>query len=314
MKFLLLFVLLAAPINATFAQDPNSPLRFVDRTGEFDRVWNETKDIPADRRVEEFEARFNKVLPGFYSAERVKVFITPERYRAMVVKGLEDYPQNREGIRRVSAQFAKLVTPARREFESYFGKMRGYPAVYLVVSFGEFDGGTRDLADGNHLMFGADVIDRLYKTVPIKPFVEHELFHLMHGRTFPDSDAVWRSLWEEGLATYVAAKLNPGASDAALALTVPQPIRPAVEANRPAAICAVRERLDSEKPADYASLFYGNKNIPGFPPRMGYYIGYLTVQDAARTRTLKQLAALKPEEVKPLVRSTLEKMTDCPNR
>jgi hypothetical protein len=288
-----------------------SPLSFVDLTDDFDRVWAETKDIARDRRVEEFETEFGKILPGFYSADRVKDFITPEHYHDMILKGLEDYPSRRDAIRRVSAQFTKLITPARREFESYFGVMRGYPPIYLVVSFGEFDGGTRDLADGSHLLFGADVIDHIYKDKPIKPFVEHELFHLMHHRTFPDSGSVWSNLWEEGLATYVAAKLNPGVDDAALGLSLPQPIRPAVEAKRNDAICAVRWVLDSEKPADYASLFYGNQSIPGFPPRMGYYVGYLVVQEVGRTRTLKQLAALKPEQVKPLIERTIENMVPC---
>jgi hypothetical protein len=135
MRLVLLIALLFPPLGAARAAGDHGPLRFVDLTGEFDRVWAETKDVPSDWRVEEFEARFNKILTGFYSAERVKDFITAERYREMVLRGLEDYPKNRDGIRRVSAQFTKLITPARREFEAYFGAMRGYPPVYLVVYY-----------------------------------------------------------------------------------------------------------------------------------------------------------------------------------
>ena len=308
---LLAVTLLFANIAAAQASANSVPLRFVDLTDDFDRVWNEIMEIPRERRVEAFEEKFRKILPGFYSAERVKDFITPERYHEMLLKGLDDYPKNRDAIRRVSTQFNDLIAPARRQFESYFGEMRGYPPVYLVVSFGEFDGGTRDLADGNHLMFGADVIDRIYKDKPIKPFVEHELFHLMHHRTFPECKPVWCSLWEEGLATYVAAKLNPGADDVALSLTLPEPIRPVVDAKRTEAVCAVRHLLDSEQPPDYGSLFYGNKRITGFPPRMGYYVGYLVVQEIGRTRSLKQLAALTPKRVKPLIEQTLAQMARC---
>lgn len=287
-------------------------LRFVDTTQDFEHIWNETNDLPDNRRVEAFEAKFARVLPGFYSAKRVSDFITPERYHEMILKGLKEYPQHRAGIRRVSRQFTTLVAPARREFETYFGPMRGYPAIYLVNSFGEFDGGTRELGDGVHLMFGADMIDRLYQGTPVKPLVEHELFHLMHHRTFPDCEPVWCNLWEEGLATYVASKFNPGASDAALGLTVPAPIRPAVEARRKEAVCAVRERLNSTNPDDYSSLFYGNKKISGFPARMGYYVGLLVVSDAGKTRTLKQLAALTPREAHGLVEQSLAHMADCP--
>jgi hypothetical protein len=295
---------------------PATGLHFVDLTDDFDRVWGETKNLPDDKRVEAFQTGFAKILPGFYAADRVKDWMTPEKYHAFVLKGLKAYPEQRAGIRKVSGQFGSLVAPARKQFESVFGRMTGYPPIYLVVSFGEFDGGTRDLPEGNRLMFGADMIDRLYKTTPIKPFVEHELFHLMHHRNFPECDPVWCNLWEEGLATYVASKLNPGASDTALGLTFPAPSRPAVEAHRQEAICAVRSRLDSKEPADYGPLFMGGGQplSANLPRRFGYYVGLLVVQEAGRTRSLKELAALKPNEVRPLVGTILDKMASCPSK
>ena len=307
-------LLLASTLIASAAPPKKpaaGPLKFVDLTPQFDRAWVKTKNLPDSKRVEAFEAEFNRVLPGFYSAKRVSDFITADHYREMILKGLKDYPSHRDGIHRVSAQFTSLITPARREFEATFGPMRDYPPIYLVNSFGEFDGGTRDLPEGTRLMFGADVIDTIYQGRSMKPFVEHELFHLMHGRTFGECNPLWCNLWEEGLATYVAATLNPGADDAELGLTIPQPIRPAVDAHRQEAVCAVRERLNSEQAEDYAPLFYGNKNIPGLPPRAGYYVGLLVVQDIGRTRSLKQLAALTPARVKPLIEQSLDKLATC---
>jgi hypothetical protein len=288
-------------------------LEVVDSTTDFDRVWRSTADLPDEQRVTAFEARFAKILPGFYTAERVKDYMTPEHYRGFVLKGLKSYPEKQAGIHRVSRQFQSLVAPARKQFESVFGPMRGYPPIYLVVSFGEFDGGTRDLPEGTRLMFGADVIDQLYSTVPIKPFVEHELFHLLHHRTFPDCDPVWCNLWEEGLATYVASTLNPDASDTALGLTFPGPLRPAVEAHLQEAVCAVRSRLNSNEPADYGPLFMGGGEplSPNLPRRFGYYVGLLVVRDIGKTRSLKQLAALKPEDVHGLVEQSLSRMASC---
>ena len=293
---------------------PNAGLKFVDLTGDFDRIWNETKDLPDDKRVDAFEARFAKVLPGFYSAERVKDYQTPEQHRAQVLRGLKQYPDRRAGIQRVSREFRSLVAPAQRQFESVFGPMRGYPPIYLVNSFREFDGGTRDLPKGNRLLFGADMIDELYKDKPIKPFIEHELFHLLHHRTFPECDPVWCNLWEEGLATYVASKLNPGASDEALILTFPVPLRPAVEAHKQEAICAVRERLNSSEPKAYAPLFMGGGEpvSTNLPQRFGYYVGLLVVSDLGQHRTLKQLAALTPDEAHRLVAESLDRMASCP--
>ena len=317
MKLLALVALSLALMGAAPAAHKRHPatdgLKFVDLITAFDRIWNETKDLPDDQRVATFEAKFAKVLPGFYSAERTKDYQTPEQHRKQVLRGLKAYPERRAGIMRVSRQFQSLVAPAKKQFESVFGPMRGYPPIYLVDSFREFDGGTRDLPEGNRLLFGADMIDELYSGKPIKPFIEHELFHLMHHRTFPECDPVWCNLWEEGLATYVASTLNPGASDQALGLTMPVPLRPAVEAHKQEAICAVRARLESKDPKDYGPLFMGGGAplSPNLPRRFGYYVGLLVVTDVGQHRTLKQLAALSPDQAHKLVTESLSRMADC---
>jgi hypothetical protein len=300
-----------AAVPTAAAAQPKQGLEFVDYTDDFDRVWQQVAPLPDGKKVAAFQTAFAKILPGFYEPERVSDFIPPDRYRELMLSALRDYPKRRAGIQKVSRDFAGLVGPAQREFEARFGPMTGYPSVLLVHSLGEFDGGTRKLADGMHLMFGAEMIDLLYQDKPIKPFVQHELFHLLHGRTFADCDAVYCNLWQEGLATYVAATLNPNADHAALGMTIPAPIRPAVEANRAAAICEVRKRIHSNKPDDYAPLFYGSKKLHGFPARMGYYIGYLVAQGIGKGRDLKQLAAMQPAEVRPLVIQSLDRMADC---
>ena len=291
-------------------------LQLVDTTGDFDRIWTATRDIPDDLRAGAFEAAFAKVLPGFYAADRVKDFMTPEKYQAFVLKGLKAYPDRKAGIERVSRQFSGLIGPAQASFEKAFGPMRGYPPVYLVDSFGEFDGGTRDLPEGTRLMFGADMIDRLHSNSPIQPFFHHELFHLLHRRTFAECEIVWCGLWTEGLATYVASRLNPGASDESLLLTEPKPLRDAVEAHRTEAICAVRTRLDSTDMQEAGPMFMGGSRqiSPNLPPRFAYYVGYLVAQDLGRTRSLKQLAALKNAEVKLLIVQSLDRLATCTPR
>ena len=309
---LAVLMLAAQPAGAAPAAHPASTdLQFVDVTDDFDRIWKETSTLPEAERAKAFRAAFAPILPGFYDPERVKDYTTADRFDARILKALDAYPQQRDAILRVSRDFQQLVGPARQEFEATFGPMRGYSDIYIVHSLGEFDGGTRDLKSGNHLLFGADVIARMYVDTPIKPFVQHELFHLLHGRTFPDCEKLYCSLWQEGLATYVAASLNPGADDVALGLTIPAPIRPAVDSNKTGAVCAVRARLDSEKTDDYAALFYGNSKLDGFPARMGYYVGYMVAQDIGRTRDLKQLASMSPAEARPLIVQSLDAMADC---
>jgi hypothetical protein len=312
-RLLLAGIALALTAAAPPAPGPGKGLKLIDLTDDFDRVWEATKEVPDDKRAAAFEQAFAKILPGFYDPKRVADFATEAQYQAMVLEGLKKYPEQREGIRRVSREFAASIAPAQRSFEKAFGPMRGFPPVYLVNSFGEFDGGTRELPEGERLMFGADMIDRLYQKTPIQPFFHHELFHLLHQRTFEGCGEVWCSLWSEGLAVYVASRLNPGASDASLLLVFPKPIRPAVEAHKAEAICAVRKRLDSRDSDDRGALFRGNGKTPSanLPPRFGYYVGYLVAADLGKTRSLKQLAALNVAQVKPLIAASLARMASC---
>jgi hypothetical protein len=289
-----------------------SSLRFVDLTGAFDRSWSATAELPDDKRAAAFESDFAKVLPGFYDPKRVADRMSEEKYQARLLQGLKTYPEQREGIQRVSREFSGLIGPAQRSFEKAFGPMRGYPPIYLVNSLGEFDGGTRDLPEGNRLMFGADVIDRLHKDMPSQPFFHHELFHLLHHRTFKGCEQLWCNLWTEGLAVYVASRLNPSADDRALLLNSPVPLRPLVESHKQEAVCAVRALLVSAEPKDYAPLFLGGKAFSAeLPARFGYYVGYLVAKDLGRTRSLRQLAALRNEEVKTLVMASLDRMATC---
>jgi hypothetical protein len=286
-------------------------LDLVDLTDDFARVHDRDAALPDAERATRLKAEFASLLPGFYDEKRLKV--PAEKYDANIIKHLKAFPEKRAGVERVSREFAASLAPAQRSFEAEFGPMTGYPPVYLVYSMNEFDGGTRDLPEGTRLLFGADVIDRIYKTVPIQPFFHHELFHLMHNRTFSECDQLWCAVWTEGLATYVAAKLNPGADDAALLLNFPRPLRTAVEANRTKAICAVVSRLNSTSEDDYKPLFMGGGTglSPELPPRFGYYVGYLVAQDLAKTRSLKQLAAMGHAEARPLIEQSLRRMAQC---
>jgi hypothetical protein len=294
---------------ASVAPPRGAALQLVDLTDDFARIHDRDAALPDADRVARFRASFAEILPGFYDAARVGM--PPQQYDAFLLKALRDFPGDRAGIERVAREFAAMLAPAQASFEAAFGPLAANQPVYLVHSLGEFDGGTRDLPEGSRLMFGADMIARLYRTTPIRPFFHHELFHLHHGPKFGECHPVWCALWSEGLAVHVAATLNPGASDASLLLTVPEPLREAVEKNRARAVCAVSTRLQSTKGEDYKALFSNGRIDPALPGRFGYYVGYLVARDLGRTRTLRELAALSPEQALPLIEQALARLARC---
>jgi len=288
------------------------PLQLVDLTPAFAAAWEHTAKLADAERVTAFDAEMARVLPGFYDPVRFGDAAAQERYRARLIRTLNAFPEQRAGIEDVSARFSGMFRPALKSFEARFGPMRGYPPVLLVHSLGEFDGGTRDLPGGSRLLFGADVIARIHTgDHAIQPFFHHELFHILHARSFHECDQIWCGLWTEGLAVYVASALNPGASDESLLLTLPEPIRPAVEKDRKAAVCAVTQRLGSTEHKDYAALFTFERLSPSLPPRFGYYVGFLVAQDLAKTHTPDQLAKLDNAHAKPLIEAALKHLADC---
>ena len=181
------------------------------------------------KRVAAFEKKIGPIAGGFYSRERM-----PDSYDFRILLQLKTYPERRAGNLAVSHEFRSLFAPARRKFEAVFGPVSSPEPVYLLDSMGELDGGTRDLQGRSTLLFGVDVIAQVHAGKDMTAFFEHELFHVYHEKQVTSCGLLWCALWEEGLATYVASRLNPHADDDALSLNLPEPIRPAVEANRAA--------------------------------------------------------------------------------
>jgi hypothetical protein len=307
MRVLLLLIALLLAACTRVETPQRSSLQLIDLTDDFAAFQERSASMDPAARVEAFKAHFATILPGFYSTERVR----SPRYNDAIRQALQNWPSDRAAIEQVSRGFSNMLAPAQASFEREFGPLTGYPPIFLVHSLGEFDGGTRSLPGGSRLMFGADMIARIYSGISSRPFFHHELFHLYHERRFGGCSQVWCDLWGEGLATYVSHRLNPRATDAELLLTIPVPLREAVERDRRTAVCAALSRLDSSAREDLSAMF-SNGRIGDLPGRFGYYVGYLVAAEAGRTRSLQQLAAMPQQEVRPLVEASLRSMAQCP--
>ena len=280
-------------------------IRLIDLTDDFAAVWEKSRAMDEGERVAALRAHFEPLFPGFYSREKAGPFA----YSDLILKALREYPEKRAGVEEVSRRFRSMLAPTQKRFEGVFGAMGEMPPVYLLHSLGEMDGGVRNRGGGLTMIFGADVIAQNHLGHDIAPFFHHELFHAYHARFFKGCGSVWCGLWSEGLAVYVASRLNPGASDSELLMTRPVPLRAAVEANRKQALCTVLQRLDS---TDTGNLFFGGgADFADLPPRAGYYIGYLVAAEAGKRRTLQKLARLPAEEVRPVVEQSLRRLADC---
>jgi hypothetical protein len=312
-RFLLLnaslcFVL-ALVANQARSQQP-APYELVDLATPYAEFWDETQKLPTAERVALFKSRFDKLLPGYYSSERV-TWMTIEKYDAKIARSFGKFPELRERYTAATANFSKLLAPAYQGFTRTFPDMKPIGPIYLINSLDEFDGGTREWGGKARLMFGIDVMVQVHDYPDETPFFHHELFHVYHQQFFSGCEEVWCALWAEGLATLVAQRLTPDATDAQLLLNSPKPLRPEVERDRKAAVCAVASRLDSKSADDLGGLFSSGPEISGLPPRFGYYVGYLVAEQAARNRTLAELAHLRNDAAREVVATALAQLASC---
>lgn len=272
---------------------PPAPVTFTSYAAQFDDFEARTQGMPSDQRVTELLATFDKLVPGLYADK------DPARLARRVDKALTNFPALRPAYQEVERGFPEALDSAVTQFRTVFPDFTPPIPIYLVHSLGVRDGGT-DFVDGKKvMMFGADVIARMHRDNSLQPFMDHELFHLEHARHFDDCDQFWCPLWQEGLATYAASAMTPGASDHQLLLDAP--LRSETDAKWGDALCWVATRFDTTDDDDQGKSFMGGQHPDGLPSRFGYYVGMRVAAEAAKSKGLPAVSRLSDEQARPVV-------------
>ncbi len=311
MKILTVLAAVASLSNGS-PDETSPPYTLVDITGEYTRIYDQTAEMPEDRRIARVQSGLHEAFPGFYDTARMNsIGVSTDRYYAWIAASFENFPDIREAYDRTASEFTDMLEPAYASFVQTFPDLEPIGDIYILHSLGEMDGGTRYIDERVMLVFGADRM----ATSPIADwtaFFHHELFHVYHfQQSFRGCPQMWCFLWIEGLATHVAATLNPDADDTELLLDWPEPIRDEVDANLDEAVCAVVERLNSQAPEDHRALFSNYRLNERLPPRFGYYVGKLAAREAARDMPVQDLAKLTEDEARPVVERALGRLARC---
>jgi hypothetical protein len=182
--------------------------------------------------------------------------------------------------------------------------------IVFGISLGRFDGAMIPGKTRSALLFGIDMISRLQTERTLPVLFDHELFHLYHRQFQAASYAldpmpVWWGSWSEGLAAWVSGQMNPDASVAEL-FAAPANLPDLIAPQRARTAKLVLDNLDATGD-QYRKLFTANESVPGYPPRAGYYFGYLLAAELGRTHTPAELARLGPVEVRQALTAFLER-------
>jgi len=283
-------------------------LRVVDAAERCADFWRRVPGATPEQQARAFEELLRAPHPTLYTSAVLGLDeplsrSVPERLAKLPARVRPDPVRVEEVRRTLDADLQEAAVQFRKTFSGF---VSGRP-VSVVCSLGAFDGGTRKVEGASMLLFGPDVIAAIRpRGFNLRPFLEHELFHVHHEALHPDApETVVQSLWEEGLATYVSAALNPGASPDEI--SVPDALIAESTPRLPELATRLLAHLDD--PADspvYRQFFYGSSGKSAeVPPRSGYVLGWRIAEAAGKTRSLAQLAAMSPAESRAVVEQGL---------
>lgn len=284
----------AAPLFA-YAQD--APVRNI--AGDFARTWDATRDLPMPERVAAFKHDVASRYPEFYAASRSG---GEANFDARIAREIEQFGNIRTVYLDQVKTFGDAMPRHVASFRAAFPDFRLTTPTWLLHSLHEMDGGTRDFEGHTDLIFGADMMATLHARDDLTPLFHHELFHVYHEPRFScGTEAVWKNLWEEGLAVYVSQVLNPKATRSELLLDFPHGMPEATEARLAAAWTHLESVLENTDRGLYGELFSTAKSGNPLPPRRGYYLGYLVAREAGKSHDVGTLAHMNCEQVHALV-------------
>ena len=207
----------------------------------------------------------------------------------------------RETALLLQREMPRYISTFRRAFPDF---QCDFP-IYLLPALGKLDGAGRVVNHTPALLFGIDNIAAEFSpsTLPLSIFIDHELFHRYHYQVagFSDDKAaqeiLWRTLWAEGLATYVSKTLNPPANMQD-ALILPKDLEQRARPQLPALIAKFTPQLDEINPQTFDTFFGYHPSETAIPSRVGYYIGALAAERLRKHNSLFALAHMHAETVR----------------
>ena len=227
---------------------------------------------------------------------------------AAILRSLAHARTHASTIRSAEELLESMLPSELNRFKTAFPDFRCDFPIYIMPSLGQLDGAGRVVDRRPALLFGVDVIAE--DTPALRILIDHELFHRYHYQVakFSDDNAdrevIWKTLWAEGLATYVSMALNTPASMQD-ALYVPKDLIERAKPMLSQLISELRPKLDQVDP-DFFSRYFKYHWANATPPsRVGCFIGALAAQCMGQRYSLFQLAHLHASAVRPSLQKVI---------
>jgi hypothetical protein len=303
----------AAPVtSAETGSLVSRDLNLVNIMPEYFSFVAEAKDIHSDRgRANLFRKKIitpNRDLYGTVSSPF-------DRSDKGIIQFVSKLEPKQAKLHELTDRLPGLVQSVADSFYEQFPDMGNDCRVYLMPSFDHFDGSSCTVKGTELLLLGVDVLADNDKNLRL--LITHELFHIYHRGAAPSLNSkegnrspLYIGMWEEGLATYVAKELNPGATLASALLNSEGDELPKLDKKSFNDSCGIAlSKLESTDDGDYIEFLVVHHRKKGeLPNRIGYLIGLKIAEQLGKTYTLKELAAIDKTQLLPLMKKTLSEL------
>lgn len=254
------------------------------------------------QQVQEFRRRLVDNHGDLYFAAGLG-FRSDKELSEAIQSELAEAREHPEAMRRMTVLLQREMPRYVSAFQRLFPDFKCNFPIYLVPALGKLDGAGRVVNHVPSLIFGIDDIAAEFSQATLPIFIDHELFHRYHYQVagFSDDkgehDILWRTLWAEGLATYVSKELNPSASMQD-ALILPKDLEQRARPQLPALIAKLTPQLDRVDGQGFYTFFDYHQPETAVPSRVGYYIGALAAERLAKQSSLFALAHMQAATVR----------------
>ncbi|MEI6308677.1 MAG: DUF2268 domain-containing putative Zn-dependent protease [bacterium] len=257
---------------------------------------DEGRDRSEEERTSLWLTRLESLDPSFFNEVLYRKLEGAERdlfRQSLIEQFWNEIVPNVETLRQVNREAPQLIQDGRSAFQQQFPRFDPQTDYYLTVSF-SFNGKVVDLQGRNTLAIGLEKFTPGSPELPMT--IAHEQFHLYHLAGFSIQGALYRSVWEEGLATYVSALVVPG-------YRLSQYLGFSVDrmneiADRFSELCGrLAGEMSSTDPSMKRAFLGVEENDLGIPPACGYYLGFILVQRLTEQYSLEELASWDADRV-----------------
>lgn len=275
----------------------------------FIEFWNSVKNKSPDEQVIALKKDFFPMFPEFYQYKIdnwEKHGGNPDK---AIKQELAEFPKIEKEFSKKTQQITKDLNST---MESFIGALPDFNSdieVFITHSFGDMDGGTRNIDNKVYFILGIDGMVKYHKGMTSEtPFFHHELFHVYHGQFLAEEQIVWLALWVEGLATYASKKLNPEATYKDMLLDMPHGMINKINSDLLFHWNDLESKLESRKDTDFTHYFLMNSKHKRIVVRSGYYLGYLIAKEIGQEKDLSEMAKMSRDEILPTIRKTIKKL------